>query len=136
MRAASPARALQIGSPGLSQVCNHCNQSCNPWGARSCSNGYQPPPAPAVGGRSAITRQECDNMGETLMTPAEAVGYLRLDQQGLRQPRESLRWLCRSGKLKFTKIGRYIRFKQEWLDELVNRNAVQRGPRTGVRSAS
>ena len=66
-----------------------------------------------------------------LMTAPEAVAYLRLDQQGLRQPRESLRWLCRTGKLKYTKIGRYIRFKREWLDELINRNIVQRSPCIG-----
>jgi hypothetical protein len=63
-------------------------------------------------------------MGD-LMTPAEAIEYLRLDQNGLQQPRESLRWLCRTGKLRYTKVGRYIRFRKAWLDELVERNAVQ-----------
>jgi hypothetical protein len=50
-------------------------------------------------------------MSKRLLIPAEAITYLRLDQQGLRDPRESLRWLCRTGKLKFTKVGRYIRFR-------------------------
>jgi len=54
-----------------------------------------------------------------LMTPAEAISYLGLDQQGLRQPRESLRWLCRTGRLRYTKVGRYIRFRKAWLDELI-----------------
>ena len=68
-----------------------------------------------------------------LLTAAEAVAFLRLDQQGLRQPRESLRWLCRTGQLKFTKVGRYLRFRMCWLDELIRRNAVQRDSRKGAR---
>lgn len=65
-------------------------------------------------------------MIEKLRTSAEAVVYLGLDRQGLSQPSESLRWLCRTGQLKYTKVGRYLRFRQEWLDELVERNAVLR----------
>ena len=65
-------------------------------------------------------------MNETLKTPEEAVSYLGLDRQGLSQPLEALRWLCRTGKLKYTKVGRYLRFRREWLDELIERNAVIR----------
>jgi hypothetical protein len=65
-------------------------------------------------------------MPEELLTPAEAVGYLKLDQQGLREPREALRWLCRTGKLKYTKVGRYIRFRRSWLDDLVEQHSVRR----------
>jgi hypothetical protein len=68
-------------------------------------------------------------MTDTLMTPGEAVVYLRLDQQGLRDPRESLRWLCRTGKLRYTKIGRYVRFRRAWLDEAIDGNAVRRDAR-------
>ena len=60
-----------------------------------------------------------------LMTPAEAVSYLRLDQQGLRDPREALRWLCRTGRLRHTRVGRYVRFRRDWLDELIDENAVR-----------
>lgn len=67
-------------------------------------------------------------MSSELLTPDEALAYLRLDQQGLAQPREALRWLCRTGKLKYTKVGRYVRFRKEWLDELIDRNAVRRRP--------
>jgi len=72
-------------------------------------------------------------MSNALLTPLEAVAYLRLDQQNLRDPRESLRWLCRTGQLKFTKVGRYLRFRMRWLDELIRRNAVQRDSRKGAR---
>jgi excisionase family DNA binding protein len=65
-------------------------------------------------------------MPDELMTPDEAIAYLGLDRQGLRMPRESLRWLCRTGRLRFTRVGRYIRFRRSWLDELIERNAVQR----------
>jgi len=65
-------------------------------------------------------------MLEKLRTSEEAVVYLGLDRQGLRQPQEALRWLCRTGKLKYTKIGRRLGFRQDWLDELIERNAVLR----------
>ncbi len=61
-----------------------------------------------------------------LFTSQEAVSYLGLDRQGLSQPLEALRWLCRTGKLRYTKVGRYLRFRREWLDELVARNEVLR----------
>lgn len=65
-------------------------------------------------------------MGEKLLTPDEAIRFLGLDRQGLQQPRESLRWLCRTGKLRFTKVGRYIRFREKWLEELVEQNSTLR----------
>jgi hypothetical protein len=60
-----------------------------------------------------------------LMTPAEAISYLRLDMRGLRDPRESLRWLCRSGRLRHTRVGRHVMFRRDWLDELIDENAVR-----------
>lgn len=59
-------------------------------------------------------------MPRRMLTPEEAIKYLALDRQHLRCPRESLRWLCRTKKLRFAKVGRYVRFRQEWLDELVD----------------
>ena len=61
-----------------------------------------------------------------LKTSDEAVSQLGLDRLGLRDPRESLRWLCRTGRLKFTRIGRRVMFRQEWLDELIDQNTVLR----------
>ena len=58
------------------------------------------------------------------MTPEEAIAFLGLDRQNLRQPREALRWLCRTGKLRYTKVGRYVRFRRRWLEELVKQNEV------------
>lgn len=63
-------------------------------------------------------------MIEQLLTQEDAIAYLRLDSEGLRQPCEALRWLCRTGKLKYTKIGRYVRFRKEWLDDLIDQHAV------------
>jgi hypothetical protein len=61
-----------------------------------------------------------------MYTPREAVAYLRLDQVGLKQPLESLRWLCRTGRLRFTKVGRRVLFEEAWLDELIERNSTRR----------
>ena len=58
-----------------------------------------------------------------LHTGDEAVIYLGLDRTGLKQPREALRWLCRSGRLKFTKVGRRVMFDERWLDELIDLNS-------------
>ena len=63
-------------------------------------------------------------MMQPLMTPEEAIAFLGLDRQNLRQPREALRWLCRTGKLRYTKVGRYVRFRRRWLEELVKQNEV------------
>ena len=71
-------------------------------------------------------------MSDPLLTPFEAVVYLRLDQRNLRQPRESLRWMCRRGLLKFARVGRSILFRKSWLDALVDRNAVQRNSRNSA----
>ena len=73
-------------------------------------------------------------MSKKLLTPEDAIRYLGLDRQGLRQPRESLRWLCRTGKLRFTKIGRYVRFQKSWLAEIVAANEVQPGKTETLRS--
>jgi hypothetical protein len=50
--------------------------------------------------------------------------FLGLGRQGLHQPREALQWLCRTGRLRHTKVGRYVRFRQAWLEELVERSSV------------
>jgi hypothetical protein len=68
-------------------------------------------------------------MSDQLLTPFEAIVYLRLNAGKLRQPRESLRWMCRRGLLKFARIGRSIVFRKCWLDDLIDRSAVQRGSR-------
>jgi excisionase family DNA binding protein len=65
-------------------------------------------------------------MAKKVYTPEEAVSYLGLDREGLSMPLEALRWLCRTGRLRFTRIGRHIRFEEAWLDELIEKNAVMR----------
>src|SRR5262249_7443148 len=79
-----------------------------------------------LGSARIVTQQNGRrNMTEELVTPEEAVSYLRLDEQGLRQPLEALRWVCRTGQLKYTKVGRYLRFRKAWLDQLIEQHAVQ-----------
>jgi len=70
-------------------------------------------------------------MAKKLYTSGEAVSYLGLDRDGHSQPGEALRWLCRSGRLKYTKVGRRLRFEEAWLDELIDRNTVHREERRG-----
>jgi hypothetical protein len=65
-------------------------------------------------------------MDDSLRTPDEAIRFLGLDRQGLRTPREALRWLCRTGRLKYAKVGRYVRFRKAWLEEYVDVNTVCR----------
>jgi hypothetical protein len=73
-----------------------------------------------------MTITTSEETAKGLKTSDEAVSQLGLDRLRLRDPRESLRWLCRTGRLKFTRIGRRLMFRQEWLDELIDRNAVLR----------
>ena len=74
---------------------------------------------------------------DRLITPREAIEYLALDQQGLKMPRESLRWLCRTGRIRYVKVGRYVRFRQQWLDDYIENQCFEpRGPATRSRPGS
>jgi hypothetical protein len=76
--------------------------------------------------------QRAQSTGELLVTPEEAICFLGLDRQGLRQPREALRWLCRTGRLRYTRVGRYVRFRQAWLEDLVEESTVTKSRRPGL----
>ena len=54
-----------------------------------------------------------------LITEAEVVKILRLDQAGLKNPREALRNLRRGGGLRFLKIGRRILYTQKMIDDFI-----------------
>jgi hypothetical protein len=69
-------------------------------------------------------------MTSDLLNEAEAVAYLRLDGLGLTRPDEALRWLRRTGRLKFTRLGRFILYRKQWLDDAIEGNAVCRPPST------
>ena len=66
-------------------------------------------------------------MTKALITNKEAITYLGLDRQGLARPDEALRWLCRSGQLRYSRVGRRLCFRQEWLDAMIDRNTTVRG---------
>jgi len=54
-----------------------------------------------------------------LLTQEEAIGLLRLDKLGLQDPKESLRYLRRTGQLGFVKVaGRVLIPKQDIVDYL------------------
>jgi hypothetical protein len=63
-------------------------------------------------------------MTSDLLTKAEAIAYLGLDRLGLQRPDEALRWLRRMGRVKFTRLGRHIRYRKQWLDDAIEGNAV------------
>jgi excisionase family DNA binding protein len=58
-----------------------------------------------------------------LLTLTEAAEYLGLAVDH-RAPEEAVRWLCRSRRLRFVKVGRTIRFRRRWLDDFIDREAV------------
>lgn len=65
-------------------------------------------------------------MTSDVMTRQEAISYLALDRQGLRDPMEALRWLCRTGRLRCVKVGRRICFRKAWLDDFLNQPSRER----------
>ena len=69
-------------------------------------------------------------MTSDLLNEAEAIAYLRLDRPGLTRPEEALRWLRRTGRLRFARLGRYILYRRQWLDEAIEISAVRRPPLT------
>src|SRR5262249_53775460 len=86
------------------------------------------PPSGTTAHRGARPEGDADDMNtataaEQLFDGARAIAYLGLNR-GPSRPRESLRWLRRTGRLRFTRIGRRIRYRREWLDELIDANSV------------
>jgi hypothetical protein len=59
-----------------------------------------------------------------LLTPAEVIPMLRLDDRGVRNPRESLRHLRRTRQIGFTKIGRRIFFPLAAVLDYIDRQTV------------
>ena len=64
-------------------------------------------------------------MPERLLTDCEVAEILALYEDGHRAPREAVRYLVRTGRLKACKIGRRLRFKREWVEEFIERNTTE-----------
>lgn len=60
-----------------------------------------------------------------LLTQDEAVQMLRLDRLGLRDPKESLRYLRRTGQIGFVKVANRVLYPLEALREYLTRQTVQ-----------
>ncbi len=56
-----------------------------------------------------------------LLTEAEAIRYLRLDIDGPKKPRNTLRYYREKKKLRGTKIGRKMRYSRKALDEFIEK---------------
>ena len=56
-----------------------------------------------------------------LLTEAEAVRYLRLDETNIKDPGRTLRYYREQGQLKATQVGRPLRYRRIELDNLLAR---------------
>ena len=60
-----------------------------------------------------------------LLTQDEAVEILRLDRLGLRNPKETLRYLRRTSQLGFVRIAGKVMIPREDIDDYVQRHRVR-----------
>ena len=56
-----------------------------------------------------------------LLTEAEAIRYLRLDDTGVEAPARTLRYYREKGLLRATQVGRRLRYRRIELDRLLDR---------------
>ena len=77
---------------------------------------------------SELIRQSCFSIlpvGEgwrpcpELLTADEAVGYLRLDVDGPKDPQQTLRYYRDKGLLKAVQVGKRLRYRREDLDDFL-----------------
>ena len=61
--------------------------------------------------------------GEGLLTLEEAARYLGLAKDH-KAPVHAVRYLCRTRKLRFLKVGKTLRFRREWLDEYIDSQSI------------
>lgn len=58
-------------------------------------------------------------MGGELLTPAEAIAMLKLDDGTRKRPLEALRHLRRTRRLQYIQIGRLIRYRRSDLERML-----------------
>lgn len=61
---------------------------------------------------------------ESLWTLSEVAAHLSLGKDH-RDPISAVRFLCRSRKLRFIKVGRTLRFKREWVEQYIEAASVE-----------
>ena len=64
-------------------------------------------------------------MAGELLTPEEAVSLLRLDQLGLKNPKESLRYLRRSGQLGYVKVAGKVLIPRQEISAYLERQRIE-----------
>ena len=65
-----------------------------------------------------------DRLQEQLWTLQDVTNYLGLGADH-RDPVSAVRYLCRTRKLKHVKVGKTLRFKKAWVNEYLEKEAVQ-----------
>jgi excisionase family DNA binding protein len=75
--------------------------------------------------RGGSGRKPNDMGKEHTLTPAnDAIGSVIFDEPGaaayLHTSTTHLRRLRNDGRVRFTRLGRFIRYRKEWLDELID----------------
>jgi len=71
------------------------------------------------------SRHPVENAVPDLLTQEEAVRVLRLDQLGLRDPKETLRYLRRSRQLGFVKVAGKVLIPKEDIEVYLERQRVR-----------
>jgi hypothetical protein len=61
---------------------------------------------------------------DRLLTSEEVARILALDIDGHLAPAEAVRYLCRSGKVRYCKVAGHLRFRSEWINEFIESNTV------------
>ena len=62
---------------------------------------------------------------ERLLTAQEVAHVLGLDSDGHKAPTEAVRYLCRSGQMRYCKVSGRPRFRREWVEEFIRTNTVE-----------
>jgi hypothetical protein len=76
---------------------------------------------------------DCDGFQPTtdfddLLSPSEAIDLLRLDELGVRDPRESLRYLRRTRQLGYVKVAGRVLYTRRAIFAYLQRHAVEAIP--------
>lgn len=64
-----------------------------------------------------------DVVQRELWTLQDVAAYLGLGHDH-RDPISAVRYLCRVRKLKFVKVGKTLRFRKQWVDDFLEREAT------------
>lgn len=72
-----------------------------------------------------MSDEDSKQSGKTLLTQDEAVTLLALDRVGLKDPRNTLRYLRASRQLGFLKVAGKVMFRPSHIEEYLERHEVE-----------